>query len=88
MSFTVAAQTILINIVSTCSPHWSGQFPEIIWACGQIIGYTWGRAGGYVEDKWGWVTYGSLVYEVLTGYGDFVEFTPMNYPHFLGSHKS
>ena len=88
MSFTVEAQTILINIVSTCSPHWSGQFAVIVWACGQIIGYTWGGTGGYVEDKWGWVTYGSLVYKVLTGYGVYVEFTPMYYPQFLGSHKS
>ena len=41
-----------------------------------------------MEDKWGWVTYGSLVYKVLTGYGVYVEFTPMYYPQFLGSHKS
>ena len=53
-----------------------------------MIGYTWGGTGGNVEDKWGWVTYGSLVYKVLTGYGVYVEFTPMYYPQFLGSHKS
>ena len=88
MSFTVWAQTIIINIVSICFPYWSGQFDVIVWACGQIIGYTWGGTGGYEEDKWGWVAYGSLVYKVLMEYGDYVEFTPMNYPQLLGSHKS
>ena len=33
---------------------------------------------------WGWVICGLLVYKVLTGCGDYVEFTTMNYPHFNG----
>ena len=72
-----------INMLPTCSPFWSGQFAERLWACGQIIDCTWGRSGGFVEDKWRWVICGLLVYKVLTGCGEFVDFTPTNYPHFL-----
>ena len=36
-----------------------------------------------IEEMWGWAICGVLVYDMLTGCGEDVDFTPINSPHFL-----
>ena len=61
----------------------SGEVLEKIWGSGQLLGDMWGRSWDSVEEKWGWVLCGMIVYKVLKGCGEYVDFHPTNYPHFI-----
>ena len=75
----IGMQSTLINIFSTSSPFWVGNF-KIKYG---YVGNFWVICGVTAGEMWGWVIYGLFVYKILTGCGENVDFPPTNYPHSL-----